>query len=37
MSTQNNKQIMAEVMDTHKEWATNSKANAGLTTGKSRQ
>jgi hypothetical protein len=24
---------MAEVMESHKEWATNSKANAGLTTG----
>ena len=24
---------MAEVMETHKEWASNAKANAGLTTG----
>ena len=25
---------MAEVMDSHKEYASNAKANAGLTTGK---
>ena len=42
MSTQTTKQnnqiklnkIMAEVMETHKEYATKGKANAGLTLGK---